>query len=285
MWLRVDELDIEIATSASPRILGLRRSGGSNVFARLPNAGIDLPHGGRFRFIGGHRLWRAPEVPEVTYRFDELDDLEHDGASVTMRGIADSDGIVKRLTVSAGAGGLVVEHTLEHQGSRPVETAPWAITQLVPGGTAYVPFGPGTPDEGAVLSDRRLVLWPYTDLDAPELSVGRSMITVLASPRPSKTKIGVENTRGWIAYVLNDQLFVTWAPVHREDRVYPDRGASLQCFRDERFVELETLGPLERLNPGDRVSHTEMWHLSTIDPSDIDAVLAALPAVPEGGSQ
>ncbi|MFV9672187.1 MAG: hypothetical protein ACNYZH_03085, partial [Acidimicrobiia bacterium] len=49
-----------------PRIVGLRVSDGENLFAELPELVIERPGGAPFRFLGGHRLWLAPEVPAVT---------------------------------------------------------------------------------------------------------------------------------------------------------------------------------------------------------------------------
>ena len=74
----------------------------------------------------------------------------------------DRAGLLKEISVSATAGGdaVVVEHVLTRRG-RPVDVAPWAITQLPLGGTAIVPVdGP----DGGPQANRSLVLWPYTDL-------------------------------------------------------------------------------------------------------------------------
>ncbi|MEN8233921.1 MAG: hypothetical protein ABFR89_03225 [Actinomycetota bacterium] len=275
-------VEFEIAVNAGPRVLGFRRPGGPDLLARLGDAGIDVPALGRFRFLGGHRLWRAPEIPPITYQPDDVAvEIEQTDSSVAVTGAPDGDGVVKRLVLTVTGEQVMVEHVLVNAGAQAVEVAPWAITQMAPGGTAYLPFGSGR-DDGGVLPDRRLIVWPYTDLGAPELDLDGTMISIHASLRPAKLKVGTENTRGWIAYHLNEELFVKWAPIHGEGASYADKGASIQCYRDERFLELETLGPLRTLAPGGTTVHTEMWQLLGVGDADVRSVLEQLPTTPEG---
>ncbi len=46
-----------------------------------------------------------------------------------------------------------------------------------------------------------------------------------------------------------------------EGRRYPDFGCSVEVFTDADMLELETLGPLVRLEPGMTVEHVEQWLL------------------------
>ncbi len=38
-------------------------------------------------------------------------------------------------------------------------------------------------------------------------------------------------------------------------------GSSYETFTNERFLELETLGPMRTLQPGDSMDHLEVWTL------------------------
>ena len=60
-----------------------------------------------------------------------------------------------------------------------------------------------------------------------------------------------------------------------------DHGASVQCYRDDRFVELESLGPLSVLAPGEETSHREVWSLLPTAIAGLEDVLESLPPVPE----
>jgi hypothetical protein len=268
---------VRVAENAGPRILGITKDHGPNLFAHLPDAVIDEPGLDPYRFLGGHRLWRAPEVPEATYQPDDSGVVvSFDGDKLSAAGLPDRDGVEKRMVLQHRDNRLIVDHELANAGSRPIDVAPWAITQFAPGGVAYLPHSTQPTDLHGVQPNRDLVLWPYTDLGAPEFGFSPSFTTVAASERRARTKIGLSNTRGWIAYAARGVLFVKWSPVHVGGEAYADRDASVQCYRDERFLELETLGPLTSLQPGRTVLHREVWALMSADGQEVDEMLMRL---------
>jgi hypothetical protein len=272
---------LTVALHAGPRLLGYALPGGPQLFADLPDTVISHPAVGEYRLLGGHRLWRAPEDAAVTYVPDD------DGVVVTpsdggvdVVGPPDPEGVVKQITVRQRGDVTVVDHVLRNEGRDVVHTAPWAITQLAPGGTAVLPQPMGNADTDGLLPNRHVVWWPYSDPRAPELDEAVDALSVHASLRPSKFKLGQPNRRGWLAYEKDGQLFVKWAPVHRDADKYVDFDASVQCYRDERFLELETLGPLVTLEPGDEVRHRELWALFELGDQPAAAKLASLAAAP-----
>jgi len=276
-------VEITVATQAGPRILGYSRKHGAQLFASLPDTVIRHADAGVFRFLGGHRLWRSPEVPASTYQPDDTPVLiTEDQSGFTVEGKADPDGVTKSLSVSQRGPFTIVGHTLENRGMSDALVAPWAITQLVPGGTAVLPEQLEPADVDGVLPNRRLVVWPYTDLSSAEIEFAADRVVLHATDSETKTKIGLPNRRGWLAYSLGAELFIKWSPLHDDDVRYPDFGASVQCYRDERFIELETLGPLVVLDPGSSVVHREVWQLLHLGDRPLNDVLASLPNTPEG---
>lgn len=277
----VGPMVLEVVLDAGPRILGCRRPDGPSPFARLPGEVIEHPTVGTFAFIGGHRLWRAPEVPATTYRPDarpvRLEELD---GGLVVTGHPDADGLVPALEVRAAGEHLVVDHVLHHTGTTPVRCAPWAITQLAVGGTAVVPLADEPVDVDAVQPNRALVLWPYTDPADPELDLRRDEVRVHSSSDSAKAKVGTANRRGWLAYAVDGELFVKWATPHDDGADHVDFGATAQCYRDDRFLELETLGPLVTLRPGATVRHRETWWLTPLADRRLDDVLADLPTIP-----
>jgi hypothetical protein len=208
--------------------------------------------------MGGHRLWRAPEVPAVTYQpDDEGATVLPTGNGVVLTGAPDRDGIVKQITVTQRGDATVVDHELHNGGAVPVETAPWSITQFATGGTAILPQETRPVDPDGVLPNRHLVLWPYTDLASPEVSFATDTIRIEASTSPAKLKLGWANRRGWLAYALGDRLFVKWASLHDDGAVYTDHGASAQCYRDEFRGGVDrvllVLNPRGEMNAFDRL--------------------------------
>jgi hypothetical protein len=86
-------------------------------------------------------------------------------------------------------------------------------------------------------------------------------LEILGPPR--KPKLGFDSYAGWLGYVmLNDTLFV------KRFRTYPDRvyneaaGLTLSVwYPTGPRIELEPIGPRERLKPGESATFTEEWWL------------------------
>lgn len=73
-------------------------------------------------------------------------------------------------------------------------------------------------------------------------------------------KIGYANRTGWIAY-LRQGVFFCKKCAFQAGANYPDYGSNTECYCDNRFLELETLGPLARLEPGQSADHVETWEI------------------------
>lgn len=246
-----------VTVSAGPRVLGLVGPGG-NLMAVLPDAGLDVPGGGRFRLLGGHRLWVAPEVPAITHLPDERPcDVAEVGGGVRVEAPADGAGLVKAIEVRRTADGWVVDHTVRNTSNGPIKLAPWAITQLRLGGEAVLPLGAS----GAGLqADHSLVLWPYTDLADPRIRFEDGAVSVRAEAAGPALKLGAAPSEGRVAYRLGRDLFEKRIAVDAA-APYPDRGAAVQLYLCDEFCELETLGPLRVVEPGGSAAHRETWSL------------------------
>ena len=276
-------VELTVATEAGPRILGARLPGGPQLFAELPGLSIEHPAIGTYWFLGGHRLWRAPEQPAISYAPDHHEvRLVEAEDRIELTGAPDPDGVVKVIDVGQREGVIEVRHALRNDGSAPVRLAPWAITQMALGGTALLPQASEPADPDGVLPNRNIVLWPYTDVTAPELSIDADRVVVDGSPSRTILKVGISNRRGWVAYLLEDCLFVKWSPVHADASAYPDMGASVQCYRNDSFLELESVGPLSDLAPGAQAVLTEFWAIHDVRGRDVVDVLDRLPSSPEG---
>jgi hypothetical protein len=158
-----------------------------------------------------------------------------------------------RLT---GESQVVITHAITNHGLWDVTCAPWAITQLKPGGTAILPQ---TQTDAGLLPNRSLSLWSYTDMSNPNVKWGRNFIQIHANMK-SPFKIGFPNPRGWLAYWLNGALFVKRADYNAQAEYY-DFGCSSECYCNDQFLELETLAPISVIAPEATVSHVETWNL------------------------
>ena len=257
--LENDAVRLLILRSAGPRILSFGFKDGENLFAELPDVAIE-GFGDAFHFYGGHRLWHAPEEPKRTYLPDDFPvDIvpAENGLTVTQKTEAQT-GLQKMIEIRLPSESpqVIITHYLTNQGLWSVTCAPWAITQMKPGGTAILPQ---TRQDTGVLPNRSLVLWPYTDMANPNVHWGRDYI-LLDAELDSPFKVGFPNPRGWLAYWWNGTLFVKRAGYDSQAE-YFDFGSSTECYCNDQFIELETLSPISTIAPGETVSHIETWEL------------------------
>lgn len=263
LHLEIGPYRLSVATSFGPRILGLRLGDGPELFAELDrDVVISRADSGVYRFRGGHRLWASPEMPWVTYSPDDEPCLVEAGDdNVSISGPMDRAGLTKRIVIGPEPGRLVVDHTLANAGSAPIDVAPWAITQLRLGGVVLVPTYVTEIDQ--LQASHGLILWPYTDLSDARLSWrGRALVVDTVAGPPFK--VGIGPRPGQLGYLIDRHLFVKEIPSAGPGD-HPDRGAVGQLYLNDRFCELESVGPLVTLDPGSEVQHREIWAIEECD--------------------
>ena len=257
-------LSLLVTQSVGPRIISLQVGQGPNLFAELPDFTLDCPGEGQFHIRGGHRLWYAPEAPEITYLpDDELVQLKtiEDGL-MAIQPVEAKTGIQKSLKIRLPNEDpiVIVDHRLTNKGDDIIACAPWAITQLKVGGTAILPQNTAINDLNGLQPNRSVGLWPYTDVASSNIVWGNRYILINSTISEGALKVGFPNFRGWLAYYLEGYLFVKKAG-HEVDGDYYDLGSSSQCYCNDRFIELETLGQKSMLVPGESIRHREVWEL------------------------
>ena len=82
-------------------------------------------------------------------------------------------------------------------------------------------------------------------------------------------KVGTSLRRGWVAHWREGLLLVKRA-AHDESRTYTDMGASGQLYSHADFTELETLGPLTDLQPGETAIHREEWEIHLVGETEAE---------------
>lgn len=262
--LDLGEVNLLVTRSASLRILSLKFRGSENIFADLHDEFLEIPGGGKFFFIGGHRLWVAPEVPSLTYSPDHLPVMVKKFSEYTelIQEIDSNTGIKKTIRIQKTdfENVIIVDHSIENAGNKLMKLAPWAITQMQLGGTAILPLHITDEKENLFLPNRSLILWSYTDIYDPRIRIEQDFIFLGTSPLGSAIKIGVPHIQKWIAYFIKNILFIKYSDNFGSDCSL-DLGAAGQCYCNEKFIELETLGNLRKIKPGESVRHREVWRL------------------------
>jgi hypothetical protein len=184
-------------------------------------------------------------------------------------------GLQKELEIHLPPQGheVTVLHRVTNVGHQPTDLAIWALSVMAPGGVELIPLPPKGKHPGAAANARSpadfapnqvIALWPFTDLTDPRFEFGGEFITVKQDPRAKgPTKLGLLHKMHAVGYHNGATLFVKHFPIVA-GAIYPDNGVNFETFTNEDMIELESLGPLYRVDPGRVVEHTERWELFTV---------------------
>lgn len=259
-----DIVEVVATTDVGPRLIRFGFLGQPNELREVPEH-LGQVGGEVWRSYGGHRLWHAPENRPRTYQPDNSPvALEDHGDGFRLRQDTETlTGIQKEmdLRLAANHPHLQVTHRLINRNLWPVELAPWALTVMAAGGVAILPHPPRRPWPDFLLPSHTLILWPYTDMSDKRWTWGEKYILLHQDESaPLPQKVGLHNLDGWIAYHRQGHLFIKTFAVDPQ-AAYPDLGCTVETFTNAVMLELETLGPLIRLEPGASIEHIEHWFL------------------------
>jgi hypothetical protein len=255
--------ELIITLDVGPRVISYRTSDGENVFKNF-----DEQLGGtgetQWKSRGGHRFWLAPEDEVLSYIPDNAP-VQHrvvsDFAVESSNAPTDQLPIRKVLTVALDRDSTCVKvtHRAENHGGAPWQLATWGLSVMRPGGIEIIPQPPLGEHPRDLLPTRTMTLWAFSDMTDPRWHWGRRFIT-LRQANGGPTKIGLAHHEKWIAYHRGDSLFVKTID-YREGATYPDFACNFETFTNEEMLEVESLGPLVELAPGESIEHAEQWHL------------------------
>jgi hypothetical protein len=269
--------ELHVPVGYGPRVTHYGFAGGPNVFGDAHDAWRETPHG-TWRPYGGHRLWAAPERFPETYTVDDRPPAieASERRAVLRRARDEHTGLVATIEIALDATGTGVEviDTILNDGDAPYRLAPWGITVVRPGGSALIPHAFAAPQRDALLPARTLALWRYTDLSDARFEFGPQFLRLRCDPAaPAPNKIGVGCERGWFAYLVEGTAFIV-RHAYDPSAEYPDRGCSVEVYTEGPFCEVETLGPLRLVAPGEAATSVVRWSLAAGIEAHDDATLA-----------
>lgn len=247
----------------SARIVRFSPTGKENLFVDLGSVPLATPYGD-FYFHGGHRFWHSPEAMPRTY----IPDNEGAETSEIPGGIRIEmptepwTNITKNIEIRLNPHQpqVILRHELRNDGAWTIELAPWALTMVKQGGVGIFPQPTGNVDPAGLLANRQISIWPYTRIADPRLILRDDCILINATPSLPPLKIGYYNPHGWVGYWIDGLLFVKRFDSHPGE-TFPDGGCNTESYCNDKFIELETLGPLTKLAPGETLTHNETWEL------------------------
>jgi hypothetical protein len=213
---------------------------------------------------GGHRLWIAPEEKPKTYELDNgpVEIRRMAGGVRAVQPVGCLSGIQKTMEVRLAERKNVahVAHILTNRGRRSAKLAVWALTAMARNGVAVIPLPKKIAHTDRLTHNQEWSLWGYTDLADPRWTLRSGHLLFRQDPRRGPNKLGIVHREGWVAYGVGGALFVKTFR-RMEGAAYPDGGVNFETFANEDFLELESLGPLVTLRPGQSTRHEETWHL------------------------
>ncbi len=234
--------------------------------------------------FGGDKTWPAPQADwaRVARRawpppaaFDAMAArAEVSGTKIILRNPRDPHfGIeAERLIELDPSAPIMRIRTIYHKrDGSPVTAAVWIITQLKDPERMYVPL-----PQKSIFPN-----WYNKQSDHPlaNLRIEGGFLTATRSPKES-SKIGTDAG----ALIWGDSKWIVRVSMPRlADAVYPDQGSSAEIYTNSdplAYVELELLGPLRELKPGDALSQEQTYELYRRDGSSLDGQVRRLPKGP-----
>ena len=162
------------------------------------------------------------------------------------------------LTFSENGSGVEVCASATNTLDRPQTFGIWQISVMCQNGLAIVPQ---TTRDTGLLHNRRMSLWPYCDMGDERVCWGRELISLRQDPAATRPfKIGTSNERGFAGYLANGALFVKRFPFYA-NYPYPDDGCNFEIYTNPHFLEIESLGKLAPVAPGEKICTSEYWSI------------------------
>ena len=249
-----------VTLEVGPRIIRYGIIGGPNELVQYEKD-MGQTGGDEYRSYGGHRLWIAPEENPKTMHPDNdaVAFREEDGWHI-FTAQPEKWFVQKEMRIRAEGDALCIEHRIYNVGAYALEVAPWALTVMAPGGVCLFPNQVFISHSEKVLPARQIALWHYTDMSDPRWTWGRRLTRLTQDESRGPQKLGLFLDQGYAAYANHGNLFLKRFGAD-SDFQYPDFGCNFETFTRQDMLEVESLGPLEVVPPGEFASHLETWYL------------------------
>ena len=173
--------------------------------------------------------------------------------------------VVRTFTLAAKGSHLSCKQTLINIGDKTKQHNHWSRTFGKGGGIVVIPTS-----EWSRYINHYAMYEPENRINMLPENEGIYLKDdcLIISQAPKYPKLGMDSMEGWFSYLIpNDLLFVKKYPVFPEKNYAERIPMTISIWYVENFrdtlttAELEPIGPLETIAPGERVSFTEDWYL------------------------
>jgi len=197
-------------------------------------------------------LWSGRWVGEITGQRSARLTSQKDAATGTQ--------LIREFTLADAGTHLACTQTIVNISDQVTEWCHWSRTFARGNGICVIPLTPRSrfPNGYVMYEEGDLINLRPVD---PQIRVRQNFLEITGVPK--HPKLGMDSQAGWFAYLMRDNLcFVKRFRVD-PDRIYNEvAGLTISIwYPADLRVELEPIGPRERLQPGESASFTEHWWL------------------------
>jgi hypothetical protein len=211
-------------------------------------------------------VWKAPEDPIATWAPDNVpvEITPTETGLIARAPVEPLTNLQKEIEVSMAPNGasVKVSHRITNRSLFSLEFAPWVLTIMAPGGVEITGFPPRGTHPANLEVTNPLAMWAYTNLSDKRLTFTKKYLILRQAPTDFEAqKLGLFNPDTWAMYLLNGEAFLKRATADPA-KTYTDFGCSFETFTNNEFLEMETLGPITKVQPGSTVEQVEQWILA-----------------------
>ena len=277
--IRLDNGKIEayLTIDIGPRLIKFNCSGCQNLMYNddelkgFVDVSAGFGEGEKWRTFGGHRMWVSPEEMPKTYYPDHEPveyDIKEEGNKVIVTLTPPPQRVTdlqhKWVVTMDDTNELILDHYMTNVGKETVRKAIWGITVTDKKGIAVV----RQPEKhAALLPNRHVVLWPYTNPADDRLLWGKDFIAIQQDPADTQVplKIGYSNYEGKLYCFNHGQAMSIKFDSDYENGEYPDFNVPCEIYTNKNILEIESIGHLEDILPGNTISHREVYSAVVCD--------------------
>lgn len=201
-------------------------------------------------------LWRGPwEIEIIGPRQARMTSLKDEPTGVQL---------VRDFTLNTTTSHLQCTQTMVNVSTETKHWCHWSRTLAQGDGIVLIPLSSNSrfPNNYVMYEPRSVINFRPND---PNIRTRDGFLEITGAPE--HPKLGMDSHVGWFAYLMrNDVLFV------KRYKTYPDRAYSEMAaltisiwYKDDITCELEPIGPMENIAPGQSTSFTEDWWLLPYD--------------------
>ena len=241
------------------RVMSFRFLDGENVFweDRSLDGQRGHPNGREWINFGGDKTWPAPEsdwsrrtgrkewMPPAAFDALPVEARINNGVVFLISPVDRHYGIRTIRQISLDGRNLSIITTYEKVFGEPFKVGIWTITQFKEPLTVYVPV-----KTNSIFADGH---FKFSDEAWPQLHRRGGFIEIRRDLKAPHKMGSDANVLLWVGGMEFCRVS-SWSTSGSE---YPDRGARAEVYTNpdpKKYVELEMLGPLSMMKPGDRIS-------------------------------